>query len=573
VTTLADGEWHRLHPASPLLRGGLFVVAVLGFIVANLRERLIDLFFGVPSYGADPLDRLFREGAIGWAVLVVAVVLVLLLVGFYLSWRMHTFRVSGEVVEVRSGLVFRSNRRARLDRIQGVNIGRPFIPRLFGVAKLEVSVAGQDANVQLAYLGGAQADALRREILHLASGARAATVVPEAVLPGSALPGSALPGAVLPEAAQPDAALPDAALPDAALPGTSLASALGNAAGGIAGGIGGFATDRAHEFFAPELDPDAAPPESVVRIPHLRLIGSVVFSGFTAWVAIGIGVIVYSVSVGGSGWLLVAILPGLIGSVSYYVSRFTKSLRYSIAGTPDGVRVGFGLLSMSNETLPPGRIHAVMVSQPILWRTFGWWQVRINTAGHSTNKGAAGEANTTTLPVGTLADVAKVLELILPGFDGPEQRLLIDAGMRSPGGDPGYTNAPRRAAWLRPFSWRRTGFAVSGGTVLLRRGLVSRELVLVPLARLQSIGLEQGPIRRMLRLAKLHVHTVAGPVAARLPVLDAREGERLFERLSAGAISSARADTSHHWADPGHPLNQAPTEPRPLEDSPTEVPR
>ncbi|MEB0307654.1 PH domain-containing protein, partial [Cryobacterium sp. 10I1] len=78
------------------------------------------------------------------------------------SWRMHTFRVSGEVVEVRSGLVFRSNRRARLDRIQGVNIVRPFIPRLFGAAKLEVSVAGQDANVHLAYLGSAAADALRR---------------------------------------------------------------------------------------------------------------------------------------------------------------------------------------------------------------------------------------------------------------------------------------------------------------------------------------------------------------------------------------------------------------------------
>lgn len=174
MTTLADGEWHRLHPASPLLRGGLFIVAVLGFIVSNLRERLIDFFFHVPTYGDDPIDELFRRGAVGWALLGVVVILVVILVAFYLSWRMHTFRVSGEVVEVRSGLVFRSNRRARLDRIQGVNIVRPFIPRLFGAAKLEVSVAGQDANVHLAYLGSAAADALRRDILHLASGARAA---------------------------------------------------------------------------------------------------------------------------------------------------------------------------------------------------------------------------------------------------------------------------------------------------------------------------------------------------------------------------------------------------------------
>ncbi|TFC16521.1 hypothetical protein E3O19_07105, partial [Cryobacterium algoritolerans] len=172
MTSLADGEWHRLHPASPLLRGGIFIVAVLGFIVANLRERLIDFFFGVPGYGGDPIDEIMRRGAVGWALLIVAVLLVLILLGFYLSWRMHTFRVSDEVVEVRSGLVFRSNRRARLDRIQGVNIVRPFLPRLFGAAKLEVSVAGQDANVQLAYLGSALADALRRDILHLASGLR-----------------------------------------------------------------------------------------------------------------------------------------------------------------------------------------------------------------------------------------------------------------------------------------------------------------------------------------------------------------------------------------------------------------
>ncbi|TFB84479.1 hypothetical protein E3O44_15495 [Cryobacterium algoricola] len=554
MTTLADGEWHRLHPASPLLRGGLFIVAILGFIISNLRERLLDFFFHVPTYGDDPIDELFRRGAVGWALLGVVVILVVILVAFYLSWRMHTFRVSGEVVEVRSGLVFRSNRRARLDRIQGVNIVRPFIPRLFGAAKLEVSVAGQDANVHLAYLGSAAADALRRDILHLASGARAA-----AALPAPASTDAAAEGEDWVEHAGTRAA-------GSAL-GPSLGSYLGTAAGGIAGGIGGFATDRAHEFFAPELDPDAAPPESVVRIPPGRLIGSVVFSGFTVFVLIAIAVLVWSVSAGGSGWLLIAIFPGLIASLSFYFNRFTKSLRYSIAGTPDGVRVGFGLLSVSNETLPPGRIHAVRVSQPLIWRPFGWWQVRINTAGHSTNKGAAGEAHTTTLPVGTLTDVARVLELILPGFDsdsGSEngrETLLVDHGVRSPGGDDGYTNAPRRAAWLRPFSWRRTGFTIAADTVLLRRGFVSRELVLVPLARLQSISIQQGPIRRMLRLAHLRVHTVAGPVIAALPVIDVREGERLFERLSAGAISSARADTSHHWADPRHPLNRAPLAP------------
>jgi putative membrane protein len=525
VTSLADGQWHRLHPASPLLRGGLFIVAVLGFIIANFRERLIDGFFGVPGYGGDPIDEIIRRGVVGWVLLGVGAVLVLILLGFYLAWRMHTFRVSDEVVEVRSGLVFRSNRRARLDRIQGVNIVRPFIPRLFGAAKLEVSVAGQDANVQLAYLGSALADALRRDILHLASGLRQPDPSAPAFGPGGTGFG-------------------------VAVTGIAGGTGFGAAVTGIAGGIGGFAADRANEFFAPELDPDVAPPKSVVRIPPGRLIGSVLFSSFTVILVLGGIAVIVGVGVGGSGWLFVAILPGMIGGVSYYLSRFTKSLRYSIAGTPDGVRVGFGLLSTSNETLPPGRVHAIRVSQPLLWRPFGWWQVRINTAGHSTNKGAAGEANTTTLPVGAENDVARVLELILPGFDSDDHLALISVGLRSKGGDDGFVNAPRRAAWLRPFSWRRTGYTISGGVAMLRRGVISRELILVPLARLQSVGVSQGPVQRMLRLASATLHTVAGPVAATLSVLDAGEAVALFDRVAAGAVESAHLDTSHHWNVP-----------------------
>lgn len=506
--TLTDGQWHRLHPASPLLRGGIFVFAVLGFILANLRERVVELFFQVPRNGGDPLDEIVRRGAVGWALLGVAVILIALLIGFYLSWRMHTFRVSGESVEVRSGLFFRSHRQARLDRIQGVNIVRPLIPRLFGAAKLEVSVAGQDANVQLSYLGSSLADELRRDILRLASGLR--------------------------HEATPTAAGDD----DAAVSATGRASAVSE-----------FAAARVNEFLAPELDPDAAPPESVVKIPLLRLLGSIVFSGFTIFLLLAITALIVGVSVGATGWLLLVILPGLIGSFGYYFSRFTKSLRYSIAGTPDGVRVGFGLFTTSNETLPPGRIHGISVEQPLLWRGFGWWQVRINKAGHSSNAGAAGQANTTTLPVGNLADVAKVLELILPSFDTDGDRALVRAGLLGTGRDAsdGFVSAPRRAAWLRPFSWRRTGYRVADSVVLVRRGMISRELVLVPLARLQSVAIQQGPVRRMLRLASAQLHTVAGPVVASVSIVDVDEAVRLFDRVAAGALTSAHTDTSHRW--------------------------
>ncbi|WP_434318579.1 PH domain-containing protein [Leifsonia sp. P73] len=504
-----DGEWHRLHPATPLLRGGIVFIAVLGFVLSNLRERLVGFFVGAPDLGGDPIDAIYNHGWEGWALLGVAVVLFGCLAAFYVSWRMHSFRITGDAVEVRSGILFRTQRKARLDRIQGINVQRPLLARIFGAAKLEISVAGHDANVTLAYLGSVLADGLRSDVLRLASGVREA---------------------------------------EAAAPAGGVAVAASRTAQ-----VGDFVSRRIDDFLAPELDPNAAPPESVVKIPPARLAGSLVLSGFTVFV-IAVIVLLVIGSAGGAPWLLIVVLPGLIGSASFYINRFTKSLRYSIAGTPDGVRMGFGLLTTSNETLPPGRIHAVEVLQPLLWRPFGWWQIRIDTAGHTREKGAAGQPNTTMLPVGDQADVAKVLSLVLPAFT-EEHSAAIMEGMTSRGRD-AFTGSPRRAIWLRPFSWQRTGFRMVDGAVLLRRGFVWRSLAVVPLARLQSLELQQGPLDRLLGLAEARFHTVSGPVHPRLGAMDAATGERLFESVAVRAVAAAAADRTHRWRDtPGFVQN------------------
>jgi putative membrane protein len=534
-----DGEWHRLHPATPLLRGGIFFVAVLGFVLSNLRERIINFFVGAPNYySGDPIDQIYDRGWEWWALLIVAVVLILAIGAFYLSWRMHTFRITGDAVEVRSGIFFRTQRKARLDRIQGINVVRPLFARIFGAAKLDIAVAGHDANVQLSYLGSALADGLRADVLRLASGVKAA----EQEAAGASQGGAGVAG----ESAGAAGAGAGAVAGAAGAAGLTGGAGVAGAAAGAAGAVSGLVNRRVNEFLAPELDPNAAPPQSVVKIPPLRLLGSLILSGFTIFILIVIVVLIVGASTG-RYWLLFVVLPGLIGSASFYINRFTKSLRYSIAGTPDGVRVGFGLLSTSNETLPPGRIHAVEVMQPLMWRPFGWWQIRIDTAGHSKEKGAAGQANTTILPVGDADDAARVLALVLPGFATEEHRAIIAAGMTSRGRDD-FIGSPRRARWIRPFSWQRTGYSILDGVILLRRGFIWRSLAIVPLARLQSLEIEQGPIDRMLRLASTRLHTVSGPVRPRLPGVDSDQSVALFDTVSAGAVASAESDRSHRWA-------------------------
>ncbi|WP_431278297.1 PH domain-containing protein [Leifsonia poae] len=492
-------------------------------MISNLRDRIINFFVGAPDYysSGDPIDQIYDHGWEGWALLAIIVALSLAIGAFYLSWRMHSFRITGDAVEVRSGIFFRTQRKARLDRIQGINVVRPLLARIFGAAKLDISVAGHDANVQLSYLGSVLADGLRADVLRLASGVRAA----EQEVAGVGVEGDT------------------AAATDGA---STPAGAVVSGAAGAASAVSGMVNRRVNEFLAPELDPNVAPPHSVVKIPPVRLLGSLILSGFTIFVIIVAVVLVVGASTG-RYWLLFVVLPGLIGSASFYINRFTKSLRYSIAGTPDGVRVGFGLLSTSNETLPPGRIHAVEVMQPLMWRPFGWWQIRIDTAGHSKEKGAAGQANTTILPVGDAEDVARVLSLVLPGFATEEHRATIAAGMSSRGRDD-FVGSPRRARWIRPFSWQRTGYRILDGVILLRRGVVWQSLAIVPLARLQSLEIEQGPIDRMLGLASARLHTVSGPVRPRLPGVDRDHSVSLFDTVSAGAVASAQSDRSHRWA-------------------------
>ncbi|MDD7944152.1 PH domain-containing protein [Microbacterium sp. NE2HP2] len=509
---LSDGEWHRLHPLTPLLRGGLALLVVLGIVVANMRDRLISIF--VPAFAPDaPIDEWEEYEAagdpIGWvlannllliALLVTVGVLALIIGAFYLSWRFHTFRITDDDVEVRSGILSRTHRRAPLDRVQGVNLTRPAVARLLGAAKLEIVGAGADANVKLEYLSTGNAETIRADILRLASGQR----------------------------------LAEQRAAEAAAGGSRVAVA-DTVARGITGLIEGD-------------DADAAEPESVVRIPPGRLIGSQLASWGTVVILAGATALAIALSQG-VYWVLFAYFPALLGFGAYWVRTIVKSLRYSIAPTRDGVRVTFGLLTTVSEILPPGRIHAVEITQSILWRGFGWWTVRINRMTGRSASDTTTDQFTTVLPVGTLADVERVLGLILPSVSEEERAAIVRNGVLGGSSAGGYVTTPRRARIVRPLSWRRNGLAIEGDLLMLRRGLIWRMLAVLPLARLQSVALHQGPVSRALRVATLRAHTVSGPVLTAVAGIDRDDVIAAFERVAHVAVSAAASDRSHRWAE------------------------
>lgn len=527
-SALADGQWHRLHPLTPLFKGGLVLLIVAGIVISNMRDRLVawvvNLFTPTEVHydeyaGGDPIDWVVDNGVIVWALLAVLGVLLVLIGAFWLVWRFQQFRITEEHVEVRKGIVFRSQRRAPLDRVQGVNLTRPFPARLIGMAKLEVVGAGADANVPLEYLSTSRAEAVRADILRLASGARAAR--------------------------------------DARLGRGPAAGRAQHLVGEVGAGVTGLIEG---------VDLDDVAPESVVKIPTGRLIGSQLIAGlvwfglFLVILAVVIFSLIPSAGDSAEGWVVLlgvglgVGIPLVITTVAVLWAQISKSLRYSIAPTPDGVRITYGLLTTVTETIPPGRIFAVEVSQNLLWRPFGWWIVRINRmSGKSATQQASSSAQqfNVVLPVGTRADVERVLALILPDYPVHDVPLLWEHGILGPQeGDP-FTTMASRGWWRRPVSWRRHGFVLTDYALLLRRGRVWRKLAVFPLARLQGLSIAQGPIDRAQRVAWMQAHSIAGPVAGSVVGI---ERDTLVDMLTVGsraAVAAAAHDRSYRWRSLG----------------------
>ncbi|MFY9713425.1 MAG: PH domain-containing protein [Microbacterium sp.] len=543
-SSLADGEWHRMHPLTPLFKGGLALLIIAGIAITNMRDRvivwLVGLFTPEEAHydysGGDPVDWVLENNLILIVLLSVLGLVAVLVAAFWLVWRFQQFRITGDHVEVRKGIIFRSHRRAPLDRVQGVNLTRPFPARIIGLAKLEVVGAGTDANVPLEYLATPRAESVRADILRLASGARAARHA-AADAAGGVAGTSVVAGSPAVAGAQ----------------GSARTQLVGSVNAGVTGLIEG-------------VDLADVAPESVVKIPTGRLVGSQLIAGvlwllfFGAIFAIAMGsAVIGSIADGDgeTGFVVLAIglgmgIPLIIAAVGITWAQISKSLRYSIAPTPDGVRITYGLLTTVTETLPPGRIFAVEVSQSLLWRPFGWWTIKINRmSGKSVAQQSSGSAQqfNIVLPVGKRADVERVLALMLPDAPVADIPLVWEHGILGPvEGDP-YRTMPARAWWRRPLSWKRHGYVLTEFGLVLRRGMVWRKLAVFPLARLQGVSLSQGPIDRAQRVSGAQVHTVPGPIHGYLSGLERDDALALIDSVGRAAAEAANRDHTHRWGE------------------------
>lgn len=78
-------------------------------------------------------------------------------------------------------------------------------------------------------------------------------------------------------------------------------------------------------------------------------------------------------------------------------------------------------------------------------------------------------------------------------------------------------------------SWR---YLERADDLLISRGVLWRQLTVVPYGRMQLVEVTSGPLDRRFRLARLQLHTAAAASDATIPGLDPQEAERLRDRLT-----------------------------------------
>jgi len=437
VNTPRPEGWQRLHPLSPVVRGGRATIAI--FIV------LIPIAFGRDTLGNE--------------IPQFVVVAVIALAGF-VSWLVTRWRVEGDDLRVETGLLRRQSLRFPLAQVQAIDVVRPGLARMFRVAELRLRMAGSSgATARLAYVAEHEIEPLRDQLLSLARGAR------------------------LDE--------------------------------GLA------ATDS-------DSEPEPAQPEEHVlaTVGTAPLVASILLENW--WiVAVLVGLLAgFAVSphrvgdlLGGGGFIWALTM------VTFVWRRFNQQYRLTVAEGPDGLHLRGGLIALTAEVIRPGRVQAVRLVEPALWRPLGWCRLEVDVAGKQRRKGE-GEAQRGQLhvliPVAGRSVGMELVDRLLP--DRPRE----------------LSPPPRRVFWKSPFRYRALSWGRSETCVATTTGRLRRVTNWVPLEKVQSLRHVQGPVQRRLGLASIHVDTAGRTVHATLRDRDTAEATRALADLTDLARAARR---------------------------------
>jgi putative membrane protein len=356
VTRPLEHDFQRVHPISPFLRVGVFILAG---ILATWRQVVEDFEAWV-------------------LVLTLAAFLVVGLVYGVLSWWFTRFRIDSEELRIDSGVLMRRSRRISIERLQGVDVVQPFLARLFGMAELRFEVAGgSNTEAPLAYLRLAEAHRLRGVLLDRDTEAPTRPA-------GASTP--TMDGVVAEQPVDVRAAQP-AGTPGAVVPGTA-----------------------SHAPATPRYE------REIARVdPGWLVVGTLLSTEFIASLVFAFLAVVMSVLFGEIAGLAL-VFPAVLGAGSVLVRGIVQQWGFVLSDVGSGWRLRSGLFDLRSQTVPLDRVQGIVLAEPLLWRPLGWVKVQVDVAGYAgTNAPNGGPSTSTLLPVAPRPLALAVLARLVPG--------------------------------------------------------------------------------------------------------------------------------------------------------------
>jgi putative membrane protein len=459
----------RLHPLSPVLQGAKSIVVIAAALSWQTLNQV-------------------GPGRFALVVLVLAVGVVILSV---ISWLNTGYHVIGRELRIQDGLLWRRNRAIPLERLQAVELRRPLLAQLTGLAELRLEVVGGGkTEAPLAYLTVRDAAALRERLLALAG----RTSAPPAETTGEAAPA------------------------------------------------------------VPAQRP-------LVRVDNTDVLVSQLLTPQAFFIPIGVAFVAVQFLIEGS-WGFIALastFTAMAGVLMQPVRRVLQDWNFRLARDADGrLLVRFGLVETRSQVVPLHRVQAITATWPLFWRPKRWLHLRLDIAGYAGPQSGNDKSSDRLLPVGDFWTARALVWDVLPGVD------LMAVPTTPP---------PDRARWFHPFALRRMGAGLTDQVFVSRWGIFTRQLSVVPYARLQSVRVVQGPLQRLLGLATVYADTAGGRSGAARD-RDLAEAWALAEQLATRSrlardttggrdvVAAPADDEAGAWQrPPGAPVPAEPARP------------
>ncbi|WP_407939904.1 PH domain-containing protein [Micromonospora tarapacensis] len=278
------------------------------------------------------------------------------------SWYYTGYQVVGRELRIHEGLLWRRTRAIPLERLQAVEVVRPLLAQLTGLAELRLEVVGGGkTEAPLAYLSVAEAAALRQRLLALAGR-------PAAVAPGR------------PAAAQ----------------GTQPAQTQVATAGG---------------------ETDAPSGRPLHTVSNRDLLVSQLLTPQAFLLPFGVAFVAVQFLSEGS-WSFIAVastITAMAGILLQPIRRVLDDWQFQLARDDDRLRIRNGLLETRVQTVPLHRVQTVGVIWPLLWRMKGWLRMRLEVAGYAAGEPDGRNRPDRLLPVGDQPTGETILAEVLPG--------------------------------------------------------------------------------------------------------------------------------------------------------------